>query len=372
MTTGKRPDQTPPTYGELAQRLEEKTREVDLLNKNYNDLSYRIQRIITSFPLGLIVVNKNNRVEAVNQRARSIFEYSSEELAQQPIDFIFPDTKALEISPQPIKVSARRRSGETFAAEICVNMLETQGEERYFVNVQDITERQRLEQLRHDLIAMVSHDIRGPLTAVRVVLDMVSTGMYGAINNRGVNIITNAQSSVDYLISLVKNLLDAEKMETGTIDIVPAETSIGSIINKAVITADGAKDRPTVTIETDITNDAITADEDRIVQVLINLISNAIKYSPENSVVRVVGGIEGLSAKFQVIDSGPGVPKEMQHIVFERYRQLEQQKSTKRKGFGLGLAICKSLVEKHGGKIWVDSQPGKGSKFCFTIPLSPE
>jgi signal transduction histidine kinase len=152
---------------------------------------------------------------------------------------------------------------------------------------------------------------------------------------------------------------------------VPAETTVGAIINKAVITADGAKDRPTVSIETDITNDVITADEDRIVQVLINLISNAIKYSPDNSVVRVVGGIEGLSAKFQVIDCGPGVPKEMQHIVFERYRQLEQHKSIKRKGFGLGLAICKSLVEKHGGKIWVESEPGKGSKFCFTIPLSP-
>ena len=251
-------------------------------------------------------------------------------------------------------------------------MLETQGEERYFVNVQDITERQRLEQLRHDLIAMVSHDIRGPLTAVRVVLDMVSTGMYGVLSNRGINIITNAQSSIDYLISLLKNLLDAEKTESGTIEIVPAETTVGAIINKAVITADGAKDRPSIKIETDITNDALLADEDRIVQVLINLISNAIKYSPDDSVVRVVAGIEGLSAKFQVIDSGPGIPKETQHLCFERYRQLEQHKSVKRKGFGLGLAICKALVEKHGGRIWVESEEGKGSKFCFTIPLSPE
>lgn len=372
MTTGKRPDQSPPTYGELAQRLEEKTREVELLNKNYNELSHRIQRIITSFPLGLIVVNKNQRVEAVNQRARTIFEYSSEELAQQPVQFIFPETTALEVSAQPVRVAGKRKSGEIFATEICVNMLETQGEERYFVNVQDVTERQRLEQLRHDLIAMVSHDIRGPLTAVRVVLDMVATGMYGVLNPRGVNIITNAQSSIDYLIALVKNLLDAEKTESGTIEIIPAETTVGAIVNKAVITADGAKDRPSVTIETDITNDVIVADEDRIVQVLINLISNAIKYSPDDSVVKVVAGLEGLSVKFQVIDSGPGVPKEMHHLVFERYRQLEQNKSIKRKGFGLGLAICKALVEKHGGKIWVESEPGKGSKFCFTIPSSPE
>ena len=122
-------------------------------------------------------------------------------------------------------------------------------------------------------------------------------------------------------------------------------------------------------IETDYTNDSLKADEDRVVQVLINLISNAIKYSPDNSVVTVKAGMEGLETKFQVIDQGPGIPKEMLNAVFERYRQLDQSKDTKRKGFGLGLAICKALVEKHGGKIWVESELGKGSNFCFTIPL---
>jgi signal transduction histidine kinase len=169
----------------------------------------------------------------------------------------------------------------------------------------------------------------------------------------------------------VKNLLDAEKTESGTIDISPQETTVGAIVDKAVTTANGAKDRALVTIATDFTNDVIVADEDRVVQVLINLITNAIKYSPDNSVVKVVAGIEGLSTKFQVIDSGPGVPAEMQHLIFERFRQLEQHKSIKRQGFGLGLAICKALVEAHGGRIWVESEVGRGSKFCFTIPSSP-
>jgi len=372
LNTGKKPDGQPPTYGELVQKLEEKNREVEVLSKAYDDLQVRMQDVITNFPMGLIVVDKRNRIEAVNRRARSIFEFESEEVAQQPVEFIFPDTRELTRSSQPIRVAGRRKSGELFATELVVNLLQHHGEERFFVNVQDITERQRLEQLRRDLIAMVSHDIRGPLTAVRVILDMVASGMYGEINTRGLNIIKNGHSSIDYLISLVKNLLDADKTESGTIEITPAETTVGAIVNKAVITADGAKDRPTIAIETDITNDVIVADEDRIVQILINLISNALKYSPDNSVVRVVAGIDGVFAKFQIIDSGPGIPKEMQHLVFERYRQLDQQTAVKRKGFGLGLAICKALVEKHGGRIWVESQPGQGSNFCFTIPLSPE
>lgn len=372
MTTDRKPDHHPPTYGELVKRLEDKSREVELLNKNYKDLTIRMQDVITSFPLGLIVVNKEQKIEAANKRARSIFEYTPEELAQQPVELIFPETDKLELSPQPVRVNGQRKSGEIFAAEICVNMLESQGEERFFVNVQDITERQRLEQLRRDLIAMVSHDIRGPLTAVRMVLEMVCTGMYGDLSKRGLNTINNAQSAIDYLISLVKNLLDAEKTESGTIEIIPAETTVGAIVNKAVLTADGAKDKASVKLETDITNDVLVADEDRVVQVLINLITNAVKYSPENSSVKIVAGIDGLFARFQVIDSGPGIPNEMQHLIFERYRQLEQHKSIKRKGFGLGLAICKALVEKHGGRIWVESELGKGSKFCFTVPLSPE
>jgi signal transduction histidine kinase len=245
------------------------------------------------------------------------------------------------------------------------------GEERYFVNVQDVTERHRLEQLRRDLVAMVSHDIRQPLTAIRLVLDMVLRGSYGEMNARGEKNVNTAVTSIDYLISLVKNLLDSEKVDSGTIEIIPAETTVGAIINKALITANGAKQKASVSIESDFTNDVIVADEDRVAQVLINLISNAVKYSPENSTVKVLAGIEGLNAKFRVVDSGPGVPKESQYLIFERYQQLEQHKSIKTQGFGLGLAICKAFVEKHGGKIWVESEEGKGSCFCFTIPTSP-
>ena len=218
-----------------------------------------------------------------------------------------------------------------------------------FISVLDITERHRLEQLRQDLIAMVSHDLRAPLTAIKMVLDMIEQGVYGELKGRGKFQIENAQSSADYLISLVKGLLDSHKIESGTIEIEPIDTSIGAIVKKAMTTIEGSKSNKTVKIDVDYTNDSLKADEDRIVQVLINLVSNAIKYSEDDSVVRVVAGMEGLNAKFQVIDKGPGIPKEMQKQVFERYKQLEQADHTKKKGFGLGLAICKALIEQHKG-----------------------
>ncbi|MDZ4837043.1 MAG: ATP-binding protein [Candidatus Melainabacteria bacterium] len=362
----------PQTYAEISKCLLETRAELDLFKKNHASLSVRIQKIITSFPLGLIIVNRDHQIEALNKRAVSSFNYLQEDLARKPVQVIFPELETLAVSAEPVRVTGRRKNGETFPCEICVNILEIKGQERYFVNVQDITERQRLEQLRKDLLAMVSHDIRQPLTAVRLVLDMVLKGFYGVMNPRGEKNVKTALSSIDYLIGLVKNLLDAEKIDSGIIEVIPAETTVGAIINKAIATADGAKQKASVTIETDFTNDVLVADEDRIVQVLINLISNAVKYSPDNGMVRVVAGLDGLNVKFRVIDQGPGIAQESHETIFDRYQQLEQHKSIKVEGFGLGLAICKAFVEKHGGRIWVESEVNRGATFCFTIPLSSD
>ncbi|HMO19877.1 MAG TPA: HAMP domain-containing sensor histidine kinase, partial [Candidatus Melainabacteria bacterium] len=280
----------------------------------------------------------------------------------------FPEHESITSNPESEKWMGRKKSGEIFATEVFVSEVYMEGEDMLFISVLDITERHRLEQLRQDLIAMVSHDLRAPLTAIRVVLDMVGQGIYGELKGRGAIQIENAQQSTEYLISLVRDLLDSHKLESGTLEIEKADTSVGKIMKKTLTTVEGSKSNQTVKIEVDYTNDALKADEDRIVQVLINLISNAIKYSPDNSTVWVTAGMEGLNIKFQIKDEGPGIPKEMHSAVFERYRQLEQSSETKKKGFGLGLAICKALIEKHQGKIWVESEPGKGSSFCFQIP----
>lgn len=335
------------------------------------DMMRLIRSFVTNFPFGLIVVNKNQTIHAVNKPAEEHFNYSSEELSQKSIDVIFPELKVLEPTEKPLRVMGRRNNGETFVAEVFVNVLGIGQDERLFVSVQDITERHRLEQLRRDLMGMVSHDLRAPLTTIRVTLDMVRDGIYGTLNERGFLAMDRAISSTQYLNSLVANLLDADKAESGSIKLTVEQTTIGAIVNQAIAALEkSGDDSNSVAIEADFTNDSFEADRDRIVQILINLISNAMKYSPPNSKVLVKAGIEGLSVKFQVIDKGPGIPKEMQPLIFERYRQLEQPSATKKKGFGLGLAICKALVELHKGRIWVESEDNKGSKFIFTVPIT--
>jgi len=356
---------------QLRKSLEETSERLANMQKSHSALTLRIQKIITSFPSGLIIVNRDMNIDALNKLAVSFFEYSSKELVKQPIALLFPDLKELTISTEPIKVIAKRKSGDLFPAEILVTNLEMKGEERLFVNIQDVTERQRLDQLRADLVSTVSHDVRAPLTSVRLTLDMLIGGHYGvALPERGQKNVEIARNSVVYLDSLVRNLLDADSIERGGIEIVPTDTTIGTLVTRAVDTVNSGKEKASVEIESDYTNDAVRVDEQRVIQVLINLISNAVKYSPQYSKVLVQAGIEGVNARFKVIDQGPGVPKEMQQRIFERYIQLEQHKNVSSHGFGLGLSICQALVEKHGGKIWVESEPGNGSQFNFTIPYN--
>lgn len=353
--------------GEVIQKQAE---EIIQLRKDQQALLDRVRHLVKNFPLGLIVLDKNQKIEAVNDKTMEYFQYTGEEMKNLHVSLLFPEVKAIEVGAQPVRLMARRKNGETFVVEIAVNMFSMSGGSQLFVSVQDITERSRLEQLRRDLIGMVSHDLRTPLTAVRLTLEMVNEEVFGPISDRGHRSVGQAVSAAGYLTSLVENLLDAEKAESGGIEVDINETTVHQIIEKAISVI--PKERG-ITVETDYTNDSIKVDRDRIVQVLINLITNAIKYSPDNGKVLVLAGMEGVVAKFQVIDQGPGIPKDMQTLVFERYRQLQQAHGTKRKGFGLGLAICKALVEAHKGRIWVESNPEKGgSKFCFTVPISPD
>lgn len=326
----------------------------------------RTRHILYGIPLGLLVVNKQQKIEVVNKLVQQFFDYRPDELVGAKITLLFPEIERVVPDPKSVKVMARRKDGETFPAEISVNEYDATLD---FVHVQDITERHRLEKLRQDFLAMVSHDLRTPLTSIRLFLQMVTHGSYGELSSNGLRAVERAESSTELLISIVNDLLDAEKIESGELQLELQQTTTLKAVERAIEASQGAAKSGDVVLTSDVTNDVFFADEDRIVQVLINLITNAIKYSPEGSTVKVLGGLEGASVVFRVRDQGPGIPKHMQTAIFERYRQLDQPKTTKRRGVGLGLAICKTLVEGHRGRIWVESKEGKGSTFCVSIPL---
>lgn len=356
---------------EIRTLIEAQAKEIRKLKDDRRSVESRMRLLVTNLPLGLLLLDQQQRIEAANEKAVEFFEYTSSEMSRLRIDSLFPERMSFEPTDKPLRVMGRRKSGVTFAAEIFVNILQIEEEERLFVSVQDITERVQLEQLKRDLISIVSHDLRNPLSSVLLALEMVGSEMFGTLSERGHACVGRAASVTEYLISLVVNLLDSEKIDRGGIELDLCETTTGAIVRKAI---DTIPKEDYVEIETEFTDDGITVDRDRIVQVLINLVTNAMKFSPNNSKIIVKASVEGADAKFQVIDEGPGIPEDMQSVIFERYRQLQQQPAadSKRKGFGLGLAICKALVQAHNGTIWVESDGQNGSKFCFSVPVSPK
>lgn len=349
-----------------------KDADISRLQASLAELEGRIQSLVTNLPTGLIIVNQNQCIEALNQRARTIFESESKEVAGQSINHLFPEIEKITQQDKPIQRVGRRGDGEKFLAELQITSLNMYGEERFFVNVQDINERHKLERLRKELLEMISHDLRAPLMAIQFTLEMLDDGSFGEQTTAGKKAIGNAMSSTTYLTSMVKNLLDSEKIERNEIDLDIQKTSVKEIVEKAVTTAEIANLHSKIAIKTELTNDEFEADPDRIVQILLNLITNAIKFSPDNSSVLVKAGMDGINIKFEVADEGPGIPEEDKRAIFERYRQLGSDKKQKSKGFGLGLAICRGLVEKHGGKIWADNQADKGARLCFTVPIEAQ
>jgi len=222
--------------------------------------------------------------------------------------------------------------------------------------------------LRQDFLAMVSHDLRTPLSSVQLFLQMISRGTYCEISSNFERSIVRAESSLDLMVSLVNDLLDSEQLDSGDFNLDIQPTTTNSIVDKAINSTQSGANAVGVKIEKDVVNDSLNADEDRVTRVIVNLIGNAVKFSPKESVITVRAGIEGTQVVFKIKDQGPGIPEHLHQAIFERYKQLDQPKETKRRGVGLGLAICKAIVERHKGKIWVESEEGKGATFCFSIP----
>ena len=223
------------------------------------------------------------------------------------------------------------------------------------------------EAHKQELIAIVTHELRSPLTSVQGVLTLIGTGTYGYLNEAGEEKLEVADRSITRLIDLINDLLDIEKMKTGKLEIVPVPISISDVLKRSTDSMRTLAAQKQITIEVQDCGVQVMGDRDRLVQVLINLISNAIKFSPEKSVIVVSSTETAGAVEVRVIDQGPGIPDKYKGAIFERFEQLENDTKDKR-GTGLGLAICKAIVEQHGGSIGVASDDGNGSSFWFRIP----
>ena len=222
---------------------------------------------------------------------------------------------------------------------------------------------------KSEFLASMSHELRTPLNAIIGFSQVLREGLFGEINEKQEEYLDDIVSSGHHLLSLINDVLDLSKVEAGQVELELAEFSLRDALERGVVTVREQAAASGVRLSLDLASevDAVRGDERRLRQVVFNLLSNAVKFTPEGgSVVVGAGRVDG-AVRVSVADTGPGIALEDQERIFEEFRQTDVG-IKQREGTGLGLALSKRLVELHGGRIWVESVPGHGSRFVFTIP----
>jgi PAS domain S-box-containing protein len=253
---------------------------------------------------------------------------------------------------------------------------------------EDITERQVIERMKDEFISVVSHELRTPLTSIHGALNLLSSDLVDIKSDKGRRVLEIAAESAERLVRLVNDILELERLESGKISLSKQSCNATQLLEKATEMMQVMANRAGITLLVSPMAIQFNADSDRIIQVLTNLLGNAIKFSARGSqvlltvelgnreLVRENGERELLVVSqiplplvlFKVQDQGRGIPEDKLESIFERFHQVDASDSRKKGGTGLGLAICRSIVQQHGGRIWVQSTLGEGSSFYFTLP----
>lgn len=258
------------------------------------------------------------------------------------------------------------------AVEVFVHSIVVEGQEQLQWILRDITERKRLDQLREDLASMIYHDLRSPLANVVSGLDVLQMMLPEDQDPTIRSVLDIAMRSTERVQRLANSLLDTSRMEAGQRIGNPEPTAVADIVQAALdATAPGAQAKE-IQLKAAVVKGLPKAmvDAEMIRRVLINLIENALKYSAKDQTVTVAAKRNGDFVEMSVQDQGRGIPKGDLERIFEKFARVQVGATGNTKGLGLGLAYCKLAVEGHGGKIWVESELGKGSRFIFTLPIA--
>jgi signal transduction histidine kinase len=274
-----------------------------------------------------------------------------------------------------------RRETGNFAPEV-VNLLQTFATQsvlaiqnaRLFREIED-KGRQLEAANRHksEFLANVSHELRTPLNAIIGFSEVLGERMFGELNEKQAEYTEDILSSGRHLLSLINDILDLSKIEAGRMELEVTTFHLPDAIENALLLIRERASRHGIKLDR-VIDDRLgdfTGDERKVKQILVNLLSNAVKFTPEGGQIKVEARLGDSAVIISVTDTGIGIAKKDQEAIFEEFRQASGHYAQKREGTGLGLTLTRKFVELHGGKIWVESELGKGSKFTFTLPINP-
>ncbi|HYR38879.1 MAG TPA: HAMP domain-containing sensor histidine kinase, partial [Methylomirabilota bacterium] len=220
--------------------------------------------------------------------------------------------------------------------------------------------------------ANMSHELRTPLNAVIGFSEVLLERMFGEVNPKQEEYLNDILSSGKHLLSLINDILDLSKIEAGRMELESQPFDLPAALDNALtlIRERAARHGLRLEVTVDPGLGEVKGEERKVKQVLLNLLSNAVKFTPEGGKISLSASLSDGMAEISVADTGVGIAPEDQEAIFEEFRQVGSDYARKREGTGLGLALARRLVALHGGKLWVESEPGKGSTFTFTLPVS--
>lgn len=322
-------------------------------------------------------LDANCSIVTTNNAAQKLWGFSEDDLLGrrlaeliEPSDWDITRQKLAEIKKtgkaQDIENSVVTASGAALAMLWSVNWSEA--EKSYFCVAHDITARRQLERLKLEFMSMITHDIRSPINSVQAFLSMLAEKFYGDLNEKGMNRLKSLEESVNLVSRLISDLLDLEKAESGMLVLEPIDAVSTQIIASSIDVVRSMAEHKQVTVNQAGAAFDLVVDQNRIIQVLVNLIANAIKFSPAGATVTVECREVDKEALFVVTDQGPGIKPEYHARIFDRFEQIVGRGKTSA-GSGLGLAIAKVIVEQHNGHIALESDGEHGSRFIVRLPI---
>lgn len=337
----------------------------------------RLRTLIENTTDGIIIINNDDRVDFVNPAAEELFGRTSEDFRGQPFGYTITAGATTELTIGS--------GDDEIIAEMHVAEITWAGDIAYLASVRNITyhkqaeetlkqankELKQLHQMKSDFVSFVSHELRTPLTSLKNAVDLVASGKTGELSEAQERLLAIATRNVTRLSKLIHEHLDLFKLESNKITLQFREIDLPKVIREVAelfqIEAENKGLKLNIACETPLPK--VYTDTEHFEHILSNLVSNAIKYTPEGGSIDITTRSRGEEVELCVADTGIGLDEEQQKLIFEKFYRAESDLTPTTDGFGLGLYIVQRLVHDLGGKIWLESEPDRGSTFFVTLPV---
>ena len=364
-------------------------RETELvrLSQNLEVERGKLETVLQSIGEGVIVLDNENRVLMANRRVAEIFGISPEELSGTDLPTLISHVRHRLLNGDTFDQQFEDLQRRTdIGEELVLQLDEPNGPEirlyctpvrgvsgKLFGRIAmslDMSRERELDRLKTEFISTISHELRTPLTSINGALGLIRTGAAGAISADMRELLEIAVSNTERLVNTINNMLDIGQLERGQMRMNTIAMTLPAAVEPAMRVVKRQAEQRRVTVESRVPNDtpAVTADPRRVEQVLINLLSNAIKFSQPDAKVVIAAQVKENDIVVSVQDFGVGIGEEFLQRLFDKFEHEEAALTRATQGTGLGLAICKQIVTALGGRIWVESEVGKGSTFFFSLP----